>query len=163
MAKVSLLFLAAYIVANVDAAFPCSCASSGGPATAFHESDAVFSGTVVDITPSGNYGQIVTFDVDRTWKGSNEPTISISQEGTTCDFSFSAGQSWLVYAYGKSSLSTNVCTETKPLENAQQDLSVLGTGQIAPPPAPPQSKAVWVAFTLCVGAVVAWITMWLKR
>ena len=50
-----------------------------------------------------------------------------------CGFPFEAGQAYLVYAYEDADddlLAAWLCTRTRPLEYAQDDLEFLGEGQI---------------------------------
>jgi hypothetical protein len=125
---------------------------------------AVFSGKVIEISSSGNYDRnTVTFDVDKTWKGNNDPIIVVSADPdySSCGNSFDLGESWLVYAYGKSKLSTSVCSRTTRLEYAQEDLKALGPGKIAPPA--PLPKTLWIAFILAVGIIAALVSMKFKR
>lgn len=102
-------------------------------------SDAVFSGEVVsvesdklapDVRPP-SLGR-VTFDVKEAWKGISGGSAAVYGQGpgASCGINFDEGRSYLVYAYrsnGESSLQTDSCTATKPLENADADLRVLGT------------------------------------
>jgi hypothetical protein len=142
MVKLASLFLTLYFATHLDAAVACSCLQPGPPALELSRADAVFSGTVTDISPSGEYQKTVTFDVDKTWKGINNATIivSTSADGASCGNSYEVGQAWLVYAYGKGNLSTNLCSRTTPITRAQEDLKVLGTGQVAPPAPPAQTN-----------------------
>ena len=61
---------------------------------------AVFSGTVTDIEESaGARGHVVTFDVQRVWKGTVAKRVSAYQLNTTDAIPFSAGVPYLIVAY----------------------------------------------------------------
>jgi hypothetical protein len=61
---------------------------------------AVFSGTVIDIEESaGAATHLVTFDVQRVWKGILTKRISLSQSNTSEAIPFAAGARYLIVAY----------------------------------------------------------------
>jgi hypothetical protein len=61
---------------------------------------AVFSGTVSDIEESaGAAAYVVTFDVERVWKGTVTKRVSLYQRNTTEAIAFSAGVPYLIVAY----------------------------------------------------------------
>lgn len=118
-----------------DVAFACSCAPMPAPAEARDQATAVFTGTVTAIEPdaSGNYN-LVTFQIDRVWKGTKcrEVTVSTGLSDLNCGYAFQAGQTYLVYAYADNSargtkLNTNMCSRTRPVAEAGEDLAALGT------------------------------------
>ena len=98
------------------------------------KSKAVFVGEVVEIivpkTASGAAAWVaeVRFKVQRKWKGAEAEEISVFTANVccACGFKFEVGESYLVYAYGSDSLSTNTCTRTSRLSEAEKDLKVLG-------------------------------------
>lgn len=113
-----------------DVALACSCAPAPAPAEARDQADAVFTGTVVEITPdrSGNYS-VVRFQVQQVWKGTRcrEVTVTTGLSDLNCGYAFQTGQTYLVYAYSeKGKLNTNMCSRTKPVSEAGEDLSALG-------------------------------------
>src|SRR5262245_46823609 len=60
--------------------------------------DAGFSGTVTDV--GDGFDQLVTFDVDRVWKGPVTKRFSIHNFDLTADrYSFGAGRRYLVFAH----------------------------------------------------------------
>jgi hypothetical protein len=95
-------------------------------------SKAVFSGEALSITPRDGLFE-VRFKVKRAWKNVNSPEIIVltAIEDSHCGFKFTAGREYLVYADGSTggNLSTSHCTRTAPLENAGEDLKVLGKGK----------------------------------
>jgi len=124
-----------------DCAYACSCAMPPGSQEeraerALAESSAVFSGAVVAVeqgtaTASGPGNDTVTLRASEVWKGSGLGTLEVrtpSQE-SACGYAFEEGREYLVYAYGKRGLATDLCTETKPLSEAGADLALLGDGE----------------------------------
>jgi hypothetical protein len=71
--------------------------------------------------------------VDRAWKGVNKGTARVftSSQSAACGYRFSKGHTYLVYASGNSRgrLSTNICSRTKRLKDAREDLDQLGAGK----------------------------------
>jgi hypothetical protein len=72
----------------------------------------------------------VTFDLERVWKGELEKKLTMSTgavanaDGTvsisSCDYSFTLGEKYLVFAYGRSltDMRASQCTHTAPLKQA---------------------------------------------
>jgi hypothetical protein len=117
-----------------DVALACSCAPLPPPQEARDQATAVFTGTVVSITPdaTGNYN-LVRFQLDRVWKGAKcrELVVSTGLSDLNCGYTFQVGQTYLVYAYEDNSvrgarLNTNLCSRTRPVAEANEDLSALG-------------------------------------
>ncbi|MFJ7934746.1 hypothetical protein [Sporosarcina sp. NPDC096371] len=119
----------------------CSCAAIPSPEEGFSNAQVVFSGEVIKVKDNngflGNYGKTVLFAVNETWKGTNETEIEITTGygGGDCGVAFIVGQSYLVYAnlsdmYKRKSLSTTICSPTKALGDASEDLTILGKGQV---------------------------------
>lgn len=103
---------------------------------------AVFAGKVTRIdevknargAPSGVVK--VTFAVLRAWKGASANRIVVSTTNVCCicGYPFEVGGEYLVYASGESvgDLRTSICTRTKKLNDAAEDLRFLGDGEITP-------------------------------
>ena len=112
-----------------DCASACSCF---GPSIeqALSSSEAVFSGQVTAIEKEAGTAT-ATLRVTEVWKGPERGTleVSTSSQESACGFPFEAGREYLLYAYGKRGLKTDICTGTKPLEKAGADLTVLGDGE----------------------------------
>ena len=98
------------------------------------KSKAIFVGEVIEITvpktPSGEPAWVakVKFKARRVWKGVEEEEVSVFTANVCCicGYEFKLGESYLVYAYGTDGLSTDICTRTRPLADAEKDLKVLG-------------------------------------
>jgi hypothetical protein len=112
----------------------CSCAPPPPPKQALEQSAAVFSGKVTAIRQEG-FTKHVTFEVTSAWKGAPgaKVTIQTAADGATCGYGFKVGDKFLVYCYqnpqDKRILATNICTRTKPLAEAAEDLKDLGPGE----------------------------------
>jgi hypothetical protein len=122
----SLILLGA--LGGVDATLACSCAPPPPPQTALKQSNAVFTGTVIGVTTSGN-DHVVRLRVESSWKGAKcgEATVVTASEDAACGYTFQVGQSYLVYAVKEQGkLSTNLCSRTKPTSEATEDLTALG-------------------------------------
>jgi hypothetical protein len=112
-------------IANNDRlAFACVCLPMKSPYEELFRSTAVFAGKVTNIEDSG---RIVTFDVDRVWKGiSNEPvTVAIDLH---CGSALEMGEEYLIYADSDhdGSLIANGCGRTMLLDSADAELAALG-------------------------------------
>lgn len=129
-------------------AYACSYVGDQTPAEELESSDAVFAGEVMslgaedsdpeDDVPLGG----AKFSIKASWKGISGDSAIIygfgATEGggmlveTSCDVTFERGDSYLVYAYreeeeGDEILYTDICTATKPLSDAEEDLRVLSS------------------------------------
>lgn len=114
----------------------CSCVQVS-PAQARDEHAAVFEGRVLQIfapapgDPSGR--RSVVFEVVQQWKGieSERATVSTAASSAACGVAFEADTSWLVYADdGPDGLVTGLCSRTRRIEDAEEDLAALGAGVV---------------------------------
>lgn len=113
-------------------AFACSCAPPPPPKKALKGSEAVFSGKVTKIEIAEKKGlKEVTIEVQTVWKGAKKKTLVVRTaiHGATCGYSFKMGKSYLIYCYSSDPLTTGLCTRTKPLDKAVDDLKELGKGK----------------------------------
>jgi hypothetical protein len=110
----------------------CSCIGPQPACAAVWTADDVFSGTVLEIKKSAS-GKRVTFRVDRMWHSTTNRTVkTLDVEtgigGGDCGFPFREGGQYLVYASGgrgEQVLSTGICSNTRMLEHAAEDLAYL--------------------------------------
>ena len=146
MNRSRLLYLCATVFAMLlcapVAALACSCSQERPSCEDFGSSRAVFVGKVVGAkeqreeknedgtTTTYQVGEIY-FSVEQSFLGvkSSRIVIHSGTGGADCGYWFLKGERYLVYAYGESmdSLGTNICTRTKPLEAAEEDLDFLRT------------------------------------
>lgn len=128
------------LMVNQRIVIACTCISPITPQEALESSTAVFVGKVVStevqdgiiITTADPV--TVTFEVSKSWKGSNLKTLVLTtpRDGTSCGYNFEEGETYIVYAQGtEDQLNTHICTRTNLFVNAQQDLQVLGEGTAA--------------------------------
>lgn len=125
---------------GVNQAKACSCGGGANPCGAFRaEKGVIFTGTVTEVTDSNEkYGQTIQgkarkirIRVDEIFKGLLPSEIVTSDDGFQCDnYPFKLGGSYLIYADGVLENTENIvkvglCSGTKPLENAQEDLRFL--------------------------------------
>lgn len=133
-----LTMLGALAILGESYAVACSCAMSGPPCQATWTADAVFAGTVVSMTPIDNVSLgapyqslLVKFSVERGFvNAASGPTeIVTGMGGGDCGYRFKVGVTYLVYAskYGSSILTTGICSRTRPLAEAQEDIQYLTT------------------------------------
>ena len=103
---------------------------------ALSQSDAVFVGRVIawhnasiEFAPGhSSPGYTFVFEVERLYKGalSSEVAVLTGHGRGDCGCPFKVGEKYLVYAYGKKGLETNVCTRTTNINGADADLAELG-------------------------------------
>ena len=136
-----------------DCASACSCATlPSTPQETLSDSKAVFTGEVVEfdkpppettmiegtmmtVLGGGGPEATVTLRVSEVWKGPRQQTTEITTEADSsvgCGYPFEEGREYLVYA-AKGNPSVSLCSETKPLSEANADLQALGDGD-APEP-----------------------------
>jgi hypothetical protein len=124
--------------ATESESFACICMSSGPPCQAAWASDVVFTGTVLSIeaveikTWETVYpSKLVTFSIDRGFinSPSGSAEVMTGAGGGDCGYRFTPGGTYLVYARkGESSrLSTSICSRTRPIEQAEEDIRYLTT------------------------------------
>ncbi|HEX5706242.1 MAG TPA: hypothetical protein VFX96_03030 [Pyrinomonadaceae bacterium] len=75
----------------------------------------------------------VRFKVKLAWKNvtSGEVVVTTPASSAACGYSFRKGEAYVVYAYGGDEgreLSTGLCSRTRPLSAADEDLRELGAG-----------------------------------
>lgn len=129
-------------------AYACSCGGGGAPCYNYGRSSAVFVGTPIAVrTVAGSTDRnreeyraprTFTFSVQQSFLGiqATEIEVSTGAGGGDCGYDFKLGTSYVVYAarYDKSSqLITSICTRTKPLDQAKEDLEFLRSlGSLSP-------------------------------
>lgn len=139
-----LVFAACFFFA-AEFGYACSCVppsaefSNDAEKYVAHERDkaaAVFSGKVAGIVQLKNAqgkatGVIrVRFTVYKSWKGAETKSVTVRTTNICCicGFPFKIGKEYLVYAAGSDSksLSASICSRTKTLDAAAEDLEFLG-------------------------------------
>jgi hypothetical protein len=115
--------------------YACSCIPSPPVEEELERVTAVFSGSVTSIKEvKSEFEPLkVTFKVDRIWKGISETEVSIytGRDSAGCGYHFEEGESYLIYASEtEGKLTTGLCSLTKELSSADQDITILGEGKI---------------------------------
>jgi hypothetical protein len=126
-------------------ALGCSCGTSGPPCQAAWTADAVFSGTVLsmeeidqDALGATYRARLVRFSVQRGFINAPSGTAEIvtGLGGGDCGYAFKTGVQYLVYAWKNPSsgrLGTGICSRTKALADAAEDLRYLTSIQATGP------------------------------
>lgn len=130
------LFILACLLFPVSS-FACSCAG-GLPIEKYCAStDGIFSGKVIlakTIDPDGVMSQDeyveYVFEVSQWYKakGAAYAVVRSSAWGNLCGLNLEMGKSYLLWGYKGGAeffLNTNICTRTRPLSSAQEDLTWL--------------------------------------
>ena len=112
-------------------AVACSCKAPPAPKIALEKAAAVFIGRVTSVEKTGDYSNKFQFAVSKKWKGveGNSTSIVSSSTSAACGIVFDTNRDYLVYAYkteGNDQLLTNLCTRTKRVADADDDLTELG-------------------------------------
>ncbi len=148
MRKIIVLILQSCLVLSImtifisSTVYACSCAQPLTVEAEFTRSEAVFAGRVLEVKEQRNFNGSMTkaalFEVSHIWKGGSESQIIIhtGSGGGDCGFHFEEGKEYLVYAhpstmYGDNELLvTIICDRTNVLDQAQEDLAILGEGKV---------------------------------
>ena len=128
------LLIVVAIHASAGRAHACSCVAPPPPKEALAKSEAVFAGRTVAVggLPPGGYTsddpRIIEFKVDTVWKGSSYETLFITTDinEASCGFTFIEGREYIVYAWRD--VDVLLCSRTRFIENADEDLVALGEG-----------------------------------
>ena len=136
MKKMVLSAASLLVILQAASAYACSCLPRT-PQQSFASAQAVFAGRVIDVGQQNPASEVrVRFEVSRIWKGQKRPRIVVmtSSSSASCGYSFQVGENYLIYAsLQESQLQTGLCSGTKPLSMAQEDLAVLGRGETPRP------------------------------
>jgi hypothetical protein len=130
--------------ATLGAAITLCCAQAracecivGTPADAYKQADAVFEGRVRRVVqpPAGTEGlaaqKRVQLEVVRAWKGvrTEQVEVTTAADPAICGYDFAVEQSYFVYAVAQGDqLSVSLCSRTRPMAAADDDLHALGMG-----------------------------------
>ena len=127
---------------HTNPASACSCISSGPPCQGYFQVDAVFAGAVtviseIDGPPDLPYPRrLVRFAVERGFRGVDAATAEAvtGMGGGDCGYPFKTGERYLVYAYRNQEgrLATGICSRTRPLAEADEDLAFIQGLRTAP-------------------------------
>ena len=132
---VRFLFVLLLLLTISSAALACTCAGTRAPCQSYWEAKAVFVGTVIDgkevtFKRQGYTESMlkVRFSIDEGFRGAEGAQIEVltGYGGGDCGFGFRQSKQYLVYAYDDDgTLVTGVCTRTKAIEKAADDLAFI--------------------------------------
>lgn len=139
MFSLAVVIAGAALHVSAEMAYACSCAPPRPPLEALERAEAVFAGTVTAVSgiPPGGYNssdpRVIAFKVSEVWKGQSYETMFITTplSEASCGFTFVEGEEYIVYAW--KGVDVLLCSRTKRLGQAQEDLAALGEGS-APEP-----------------------------
>lgn len=123
------LFAALIIALSLFATdvYACQCRERKPPCAQYGDADVVFVGSVARITRAMQVPRDrINFSIERAVKGLSGNSVELVGYGSSCDYGFAEGQTYLVYAYRNSKtneLYTYYCTRTTELSNATADLA----------------------------------------
>ena len=144
---VALVVGLAALFALPQVCFACSCLPPGSPTESAAQASAVFRAQVVAVERlEGRQGaqyQRATLRVSTVWKGAatSETVVYTGSNSADCGYTFQQGGEYVIYANTNTAtndwpgggLTTSICSRTRPLAEAADDLAALGLGQ---PPTP---------------------------
>lgn len=125
-----------FILLSFSATYACSCFPARPPCNYYGEADAIFLGRVVSgterqatIEADGNKKLFdvgtVRFLVEESYKGVPGREVEVYSDATnSCSLWFVRNETYVVYAYRSTSgvLSTNMCSRTRSMSAAAEDL-----------------------------------------
>ncbi len=127
------LLVAGFMTLRPCTVFACSCMAPGAPDVERDNSTAVFAGRVASITTVNRGGVApqlqVAFDVSQSWKGPAAASIEVltSESSASCGVTFTQGGEYVVYTNDSEGyLNASLCSRTRPLADADEDLAALG-------------------------------------
>ena len=134
IALIVCLFIGHVFLASTPV-YACSCAERPPPEEAKSRAFAVFRGTVVGSKapahPRAQYTPRFKLRVDEVWKGSVHETMYVytHMSQSSCGYRLILGWEYIIYAYGdENRLEAHVCTRTRGISSAQEDLDVFQFG-----------------------------------
>ena len=132
----TVLMLSGSLLIGPVAATACSCGGDPDPPLVEYAwADAVFTGTVINITPTSDPDLVdVLMLLTGFWKGVPiTPIIHAytNPSGAACGYNFQVGIEYIVYGKNIATVCCTgpvafLCTRTRPLSQAQDDIDALG-------------------------------------
>lgn len=145
IARILLAFLFGTALIVPQRVVACECIATGPACSEYARYAVVFSGIVTSIAGEDNPPQInsyrqtmrrVHFGLLENLRGAETSDIEIltGMGGGDCGYPFRVGESYLVYAYAwQGRLTTGICSRTRLLSNAKEDLDYIHSLATAPP------------------------------
>ncbi len=132
----SLLVAGTWVIPHVASA--CSCLPPEPPKEALEKAEAVFVGRLVEVSEEGGGNMLARrryqFEVSRYWKGElgKTTTLTSAVSSAACGRSYAQDEEYLIYASVDANgggLVDFLCSRTRTLASADEDLAVLGPGE----------------------------------
>lgn len=129
------------LILSPSSAQACSCVVGIPLCESAWTSDVVFSGEVLSVERVSNPTQDlfssvrVRFQVIESWRGDVSGILEVKTGlgGGDCGYAFVRGMKYLVYAHSRGgALSTGICSRTRPLSQAAEDLGYLKAAAATP-------------------------------
>ena len=138
-----MLIIGLWFLAAPAPSYGCSCIVPGTPQEELANSTAVFAAKVISVKEHSFFGTTISstdpttvkFAVDKVWKGTvrSDMSFTTARSGASCGFTFVEGKEYIVYSRDGGTVS--LCSRTKLIAKAQEDLDALGEGN------PPDDEA----------------------
>jgi hypothetical protein len=110
--------------------YACKCVGPQSVEREMDRSQAVFSGQVIELLNQKSQQKIL-FEVNESWKGVSESQVILVSVLSDCSVNFYQGGEYLIYAREyEGELTTNICSRTIELSKAEEDLALLGKGNV---------------------------------
>ncbi|KAA0546378.1 hypothetical protein FZW96_16920 [Bacillus sp. BGMRC 2118] len=166
-----LTFLLSLTLFTPSQSFACSCMAPGTVEEEFNRANSVFSGKVIRIEENSSSPDNLTpikvvFEVKNTWKGTQDSEVAVytGTDSASCGYSFVQGKKYLVYASESDGhMTTSLCSITKPLAAADEDLSILKDGEkptnITKVPEQTNSGVTWIILACLLIAAISYSIM----
>ena len=110
--------------------YACKCFRIENLKEAVSNASSVFLGTAVSapLIVKGRDYQLVSFSVEKSWKGITGLRAQVKVGRTSCSAEFEIKKKYLVFVSEKGPIYTGGCSRTKPFEEASDDIAQLGIG-----------------------------------
>jgi hypothetical protein len=91
------------------------------------QATVVFAGRVLKIEPGGPNLLAAQFKILKAYKGTSEQeiTITTNEDSAACGYPFEIQAEYLIYATGKETYEVSLCSRSRLLKNASEDLKKL--------------------------------------
>ena len=119
-----------------DSALACQCLERQPPCADYWQAEAVFVGTVTEISPTFDdfesslrtKNRRVWFSLEKSYRGVKGNEIILENWINSCEYQFEKGKKYFVYAYRNAedgSLGTHGCSRTTEASRASEDLAYI--------------------------------------
>jgi Carboxypeptidase regulatory-like domain len=128
------------VLLGASSAFCCSCIGPGPPCQSYGNTPAVFVGTALEVKQTSEKliagedrqfpQRAFIFRIDEPFRGVNTAQVEVrtGMGGGDCGYNFKLGERYLVYASFNATngfYGTNICTRTRPVSDAGEDLDYI--------------------------------------